>query len=310
MNDEQPAGGAHPPAGSALGHLTRRRFLAAATVGTAGLAGEGLGWGPRRLGFSHHDLTPRPASAARPVRLIQISDLHLHSVGAMHRRMADRVGRLRPDLLLFTGDAVDRADRLDTLAELLALLPRVPGYAILGNWEHWSGVDLGALEALYLRNETRLLVNATVTHEVRGARLVITGLDDLAGGSPDVARALDGAPDGDAHLLLGHCPEQRDQLPATAGTSTLGSLPAPLGFDWRRITAMLSGHTHGGQVKLGGWAPVTPPGSGRYVEGWYRDAGQVPMYVSRGIGTSMAPVRFGCPPEVAVFDWWPETRAG
>ena len=66
---------------------------------------------------------------------------------------------------------------------------------------------------------------------------------------------------------------------------------------------MLSGHTHGGQVAIAGWAPVRPPGSGRYVRGWYDDGDGPPMYVSRGIGTvAMLPLRFGAVPEVTFFE--------
>jgi predicted MPP superfamily phosphohydrolase len=64
---------------------------------------------------------------------------------------------------------------------------------------------------------------------------------------------------------------------------------------------ILSGHTHGGQVCLGGWAPVLPRGSGRYVAGWYTD-GAIPLYVSRGLGTTMLPIRFGAVPEIAYFE--------
>jgi predicted MPP superfamily phosphohydrolase len=65
---------------------------------------------------------------------------------------------------------------------------------------------------------------------------------------------------------------------------------------------MLSGHTHGGQVAPFGRPLYRPRGSGRYVSGWYRDADRVPMYVSRGIGTSVVPIRLGAVPEIAVFD--------
>jgi predicted MPP superfamily phosphohydrolase len=64
----------------------------------------------------------------------------------------------------------------------------------------------------------------------------------------------------------------------------------------------LSGHTHGGQVAPFGIATILPPGCGRYVAGWYRDSGP-PMYVSRGIGTSLFPVRIGATPELVRIDW-------
>ena len=63
---------------------------------------------------------------------------------------------------------------------------------------------------------------------------------------------------------------------------------------------ILSGHTHGGQIRLPGLTLYTPPGSGRYVSGWYRDT-LAPLYVSRGIGTATIRMRFFCPPELPVF---------
>lgn len=308
VDNPGPAGGRVPPAGLVV-RMNRRRFLAvsggAAATGAVALGGY-AGWvEPGRVQFTHHCANTRTSPVQREITFVQVTDLHLHSVNAMHRRIAARVNALRPDLVLFTGDSVDRADRLGAFAELLGLFDaRTPKYAILGNWEHWSGVDAGALADVYRRANGRLLVNESVVHDVGGRALRLTGLDDLVGGRPDVRRAFAGvdvAGPADAHLLLAHCPEHRDRLDAAP-------LPleraAPVSVDASRITMMLSGHTHGGQVNVLGWTPVLPPGSGRYVRGWFRDAGRVPLYVSRGIGTSVVPVRLGAPPEVAVFTMW------
>jgi predicted MPP superfamily phosphohydrolase len=121
----------------------------------------------------------------------------------------------------------------------------------------------------------------------------VTGLDDLIGGRPDVARALADAIPSANHVLLAHCPAHRETFLAELASLNARAL-AP--------AFMLSGHTHGGQLALGGWAPMRPPGSGRYVAGWYRDA-RTALYVSRGLGTSVVPARFGAPPEIAVFEW-------
>lgn len=285
--------------------MNRRRFLAlsgaATAAGVAALGGYAGLVEPRRVRFTRHAVNARTSPAQREIRFVQISDLHLQGVGRMHRVMAARVNALRPDLMLFTGDSVDRRDRLGELASLLALFDaRTPKYAILGNWEHWSGVDLGELADVYRRASCRLLVNESAVHDAGGRSLVLTGLDDLIGGRPDPRRAFAGAPAADAYLLLAHCPEHRDRL-ALPATPLAPSVPA---FDPARIAMMLSGHTHGGQVNVLGWTPVLPRGSGRYVRGWFRDPAAVPLYVSRGIGTSMMPVRFGSPPEVAVFTMW------
>lgn len=257
---------------------------------------------PGRVRFTHHRANARTSPDQRETTLVQITDLHLQSVRGMHRRMAARVNALRLDLVLFTGDSVDRPDRLGALASLLARFDaRVAKYAILGNLEHWSGVDLGELADVYRRANGRLLVNESAVHEVRGRALRVTGLDDLVGGRPDSRTAFADVDAADAHLLLAHCPEHRDRL-ALPPVPFGGVEPAPA--DAGRITMMLSGHTHGGQVNVLGWTPVLPRGSGRYVRGWFRDPGGVPLYVSRGIGTSVVPVRLGAPPEVAVFTMW------
>jgi uncharacterized protein len=276
--------------------MTRRRFLAvsagAVAAGAAALGGYARFVEPQRVRFTRHAVNARTAPGQREVTFVQVTDLHLQRVGRLHRRIAARVNALRPDLVLFTGDSVDRADRLPELALLLALFDaRTPKYAILGNWEHWSGVDVGALADVYRRASCRLLVNESAVHEAGDRSILLTGLDDLVGGRPDPRRALAGAGEANAHLLLAHCPGHRDRL---------ADLPPT--FDPRRITMMLSGHTHGGQVNVLGWTPVVPRGSGRYLAGWFRDGGGVPLYVSRGI--SVAPVRLGAPPEVAVFTMW------
>ena len=69
----------------------------------------------------------------------------------------------------------------------------------------------------------------------------------------------------------------------------------------QKFALCLSGHTHGGQVAFMGWAPLRPAGSGRFVQGFYEVPG-CRLYVSRGVGTSILPIRWGAPPEIAVFD--------
>jgi uncharacterized protein len=225
-------------------------------------------------------------------------------VGGVHHALADAVRAARPELALITGDSVDRADALPLLRRFLALLdPALPKYAILGNWEHWSGVDRAALRRTYADANVRLLVNESVLHGHGDAAVRITGLDDLIGGRADLSAALADQPPASAHLLLCHCPAHRDLLRAQARPVEVGGARLRRGVDPAHLdrALVLSGHTHGGQVALGGWAPLRPPGSGRYVAGWYREGDGPPMYVSRGIGMSVLPVRLGSPPELTLF---------
>ncbi len=274
--------------------MTRRKFLGAvAVVGAGSAAGlEGFLVEPHSLEVTHHKVDREDPSGGPTLRLVQITDLHLEDVSDHVVRVAEAVNRSLPDIVTITGDSVNGARGLGALGDFLGLLASgPPKYAIYGNWERWAGIDPGDLGATYEARNGRLLVNESVVHEQGGAEVLITGLDDLVEGEPDYARAMAAQPPAANHLLLEHCPEFRDHL--------VPSEPPSL---------MLSGHTHGGQVNLFGWAPVLPRGSGRYVRGWYRDrqrGGPVrpELYVSRGIGTVTLPVRFGSPPEIAVFDW-------
>lgn len=287
--------------------MDRRRFLAtfgAAGAGAAALSAYGALIEPRRLDVTRHRIDPHPPAGGASLTFVQITDLHLQKLGRVHHRIAAEVARIRPDFLVFTGDSIDRRDRLPLFADFLSLLdPRTPKYAIPGNWEHWGEVDLDDLGRLYARHGGRLLVNETAVHEHAGKAIAITGLDDLLGGRPDLRAALRGVEPAPAHLLLMHCPEYRDGLADAARPLRIGGATLAEGIDVGRydFRMMLSGHTHGGQVSVLGVAPMVPRGSGRYVRGWFRDGGGPPLYVSRGVGTSVLPVRIGSVPEIAVF---------
>lgn len=284
--------------------ITRRRFLWASAAGLAAVGLNACWFEPNRVSVSRHVLG-NPVPGRKPLRIVQLSDLHLGEVGSHEERIAEAVHALSPHLIVLTGDSIDRRDRLDTLGAFLSLLPKpARKFAILGNWEHWARVDLSSLDRLYESRGVQLLMNRSASVEHGGAKVLLTGLDDATAGVPRIQEAVDvGAPCLN-HLILAHSPVYRDRLsadlrlPASPGpTPPQGG--ATVGID---PEYMLSGHTHGGQVKLLGWSPLRPRGSGRYVSGWYRDR-KPHLYVSRGLGTSILPVRFGVPPEVASFMW-------
>jgi len=272
--------------------LSRRQWLAAAGCGAMAAVGSD-GWliEPNRILVTSHSLVAG-SDGGSTTRIVQLTDLHLHDVGHHVRAVAAQTNALRPDLIALTGDSVDRSDALPLLAEFLELLPsETPKVAVLGNWEHWARVDTSKLRSLYDRYHCRLLVNESATFNLRGRSFSFTGLDDLVGGAPNLAAATRGGSRDDAtRILIEHCPAFRDAPPLRQPGAA-----AP-------FRLMLSGHTHGGQVAPFGRALYRPQGSGRYVSGWYRDADRLPMYVSRGIGTSVVPIRLGAVPEIAAFD--------
>jgi hypothetical protein len=266
--------------------LLRRACLVAGAVPVAA-AIDGVAITPRRLVTSNHSFGQ--AASTDRLRIVQVSDLHVHGIGTLERQLLEQLHDAQADLIVITGDSIDRAGSLPLLDRLLGEFPRSPRVlAILGNWEYRSGVGPDQFAHTYARHGIELLVNQSIELEHHGRTIRITGLDDILDGRPDAATALRDGRSLDHHLVLAHCPVSRD---------TLGLPPE------HPASLVLSGHTHGGQVAPFGVATILPPGCGRYVSGWYRDDGGPPLYVSRGIGTSLLPIRIGAAPELVRIDW-------
>ena len=276
--------------------LSRRTLLrATAGVGVgvpAAAATDALLITPGWLSTTSLDLPPRQpaeraAKTSAAARLVQLSDLHLKRIGRLEEQILSALNQDPPDLLLVTGDAFDTSHGVDVFADFLAACPTSTTIlGILGNWEYRSGIATEQVARIYEQHGGRLLINESLTVDTSGGSLRVTGLDDLVGGRPhaEVARPIDRD---EPHLLLAHCPGQRDQLGPHAH---------------EEVDLILSGHTHGGQVSPFGVALLTPGGSGRYVRGWYEGGGP-PMYVSRGLGMSTLPIRLGVTPELVEIRW-------
>lgn len=223
------------------------------------------------------------------LKFIQISDLHLKSVNSQLRHLAAKVNALKPDLIFLTGDAVEDASHLPVLDEFLKTLSyEIKKVAILGNWEYWGRINLDDLGALYKNNNCDLLINQAKQYRLKGKTVLVTGIDDFVGGNANIKTALLDFKSSDCHIVLNHCPQYAEVISRSL-------------TDEQKTDAILSGHTHGGQINLFGFIPFLPQGSGRYVKGWYK-IGITDLYVSKGIGTSLLPVRFGSRAEVGVFD--------
>jgi predicted MPP superfamily phosphohydrolase len=268
----------------------RRAALATALLAIWTLLLGGYAWlgEPGWLEVTHH-VVGAPVAGRRPLRIVQVADLHLHGIGALERRVAAAVRAERPGLLVLGGDLVERPEDLPYVDDFLALLGDPPRtVAVLGNWERWSGVDLDALRATLARRNGTLLVNESLRLEHEGRTVGVLGLDDPTTGRADPARSAAGLAGTVDAVAIAHAPVVRD------------------GWNGPPASFLLASHTHGGQVAFLGFAPALPAGCGSYLAGWYRGP-PIDLYVSRGVGTSLLPVRFGARPEVAVFDWWPRS---
>lgn len=248
---------------------------------------------PNRFVVTRHQLNQQFASNNNSFKIVQISDLHLKQFNNRAQHIAKQVNKLNSDVVIFTGDSIDRVEQLDGFDRFLSLLDKQTAkYAIMGNWEYWAGVDLKRLTKIYATYNCRLLVNESILHNYGDRSILITGLDDLVS-QPDLIKSLEGVTPQPNHLLLAHSPAYRDSFSSDELAMIAQYKPQ----------YMLSGHTHGGQLSLFGFAPLRPNGSGRYVSGWYRD-GAIALYVSRGLGVSIFPARMGVVPEISYFEWF------
>lgn len=215
-------------------------------------------------------------------RLVQLSDIHLHpytQIDLVHEavRLANS---LNPDLVVLTGDYVlQSAESIFELAPVLATLEARYGiFTILGNHDLWS--DAEVVKAGLKQARLPLLENRGITLTINGSPLYLAGVDDGWGGSPDLPAAMAGWQDGTPAILLAHEPDLADDFAADT-----------------RISLQLSGHSHGGQVRLPGIRPLILPHLGRkYDQGLYR-VNETWLYTNRGLGL-IAPIRINCPPEV------------
>jgi predicted MPP superfamily phosphohydrolase len=235
--------------------------------------------------------------------LAQVSDIHLHEFTEPYflREAVARINRLRPDALLLTGDYVSHEvmpRRIEIgsawlCANILNEIECTHRYAVLGNHDH--AVNAKAVAAALSANGITVLTNSFIPLRRGSAQIWLAGLDDPVAGHPDPDEAIPAAIRNrheEPIVLLCHAPDYADEL-----------LDQPAGA---AVSLMLSGHTHGGQVRLPFVGAMQLPDLGkRYVEGFFR-LQNMQLYVNRGLGTVGLPFRLNCPPEIT----WLTLRRG
>lgn len=285
-----PAGSPARPSGAV--DVSRRRFLRAG-LGTLGaapvlLSGYGVAYGSRSRRVEEIALTlgPRPR-LRRPLSLVQISDIHAGPFMSPEQMAdyAEAVARLQPDLFVMTGDFIATSpSQLPACVQAMARVqPPHGSFAILGNHEHWFG-DAGGIIAELEAAGIRVLHNAHAVIATDAGPLNLIGIDDLRAGAPDLPAALRGLDPALPSILLSHRPE-------------IFPLAARAGID-----LVLSGHYHGGQIKVNFLGLEVSPAHllSPYPEGLYT-LGPSTLYVNRGIGTTGTPIRLNVPPEITLF---------
>lgn len=268
-----------------------RRRWANVVLGAAGLGLLCLGWGfvePYVLTVTRvRMVSVKLPKGTRPIRVVQLTDLHCDPKARLEEKLPDAVAAERPDVIVFTGDAVNSPEGLPVFRRLMSRLAAIaPTFGVDGNWDVWlvPGID-------------RYGETGVERLDGRAARVSVAGVDVWIAGV-----GADGDDRGDAALA---------QVPRGALTLFLYHYPDPEVVSERermagRVDLMLAGHVHGGQVALPFFGAIlTLSRHGKKYEHGLYDVGPMKMFVSRGIGMEggQSPrVRFCAPPEIAVIE--------
>ena len=218
-------------------------------------------------------------------RVVQLSDIHHSPFTSREQieRAVETCNRLQPDIIALTGDYISHDRQFAApCAELRGELRARRGiYAVLGNHDHWT--DAALITDLFRAEGMTVLVNEGMRFEHNGEAFWLAGVDDTMVGLEDLPLALAGARDDEMKLLLAHNPIILRRA-ARAG-----------------VDLVLSGHTHGGQVTLRSERSASGRPRRRLLRGLGHQ-GETQIYVTRGLGTVVLPIRYGCPPEISLLE--------
>ena len=263
--------------------ISRRTFLGSSLVALFGEGGYSAFIEPQQL---RHERIVVPiaglSSRLEGLRIVALTDFHLQPFTqlAFLKRAVLAANALKPDVVVLLGDFVDATlSAMEELAPLLGTLQaKVEVLAVLGNHDHRKGA--GHVASSLRREGITVLRNRGLVLPIDGAEVYFAGTDSLSG-QFDLSKALAGCRAGVPSVLLAHEPDVADVV-AQDG----------------RVALQLSGHSHGGQVRLPGmeWASL-PLGARKYPFGSYQ-VGKMFLHTSRGLGTTGLPIRFGSPPEL------------
>jgi predicted MPP superfamily phosphohydrolase len=235
---------------------------------------------------------PNLPAAFNGFRIVQLSDIHYGRLTPLTfiQGIVERANRLKPDLIACSGDYVYRkssSDEIDAVWQALARLSAPQGvWSVLGNHDHWADTERAAY---WLKKNGQDLRHKAVRIERNGQALWLAGAGDFMADHRNLDQVLAGIPDRDCRIVLAHNPDTADSKYS------------------RRIDLILAGHTHGGQVKIPFIGPpFVPVRNKSYVSGIVTTTRGFQMFISRGIGWSILPIRLNCYPEIAVLELVPQ----
>lgn len=280
--------------------VSRRHFLQlSALAAGGGLVAYSAFWDRHHLELIEQTIrVQRLPEAFRGLRIAQISDIHYDEFTEPFfvREIVRRINALNPDVVVLTGDFVTAgflprrvSARLSyPCAEILGGLQCPQRIASLGNHDALVGWPV-VVDALKVHGIPTLL-NSYLPFERDGSRLWFAGTRSSLEDYPNLHDALPPAAHNEPVILLAHEPDYAPTVVKHGG-----------------VDLMISGHTHGGQIRLpfiGTPRLMLAPGGERFVHGLF-NLRPMQLYVNRGIGTVKMPIRFLCPPELTLITLQP-----
>jgi hypothetical protein len=276
--------------------VSRRKFLGlSAGVVAEGALGKVL-YEPQETVVSQVGVTlKRLPSGFDGLRIAQLSDIHFNPFMTTDHleRVVELTKAQKPDLVILTGDFVSaghhrrernaRAEQAWPCANVLRRIESPLGcFAVLGNHDYEANADVVA-EALSTGSRIQVLRNRAIVLERDGARLWLAGIDNVTKNRAKPEAALQGVSKQECTIVAVHEPDFADEMRKFS------------------VDFQMSGHSHGGQIRLPGvGALYLPTGARKYPMGHYQ-IGELQLYTNRGIGVVGIPMRFLCPPEITIF---------
>jgi len=257
-----------------------------------------LVWSNNSIVITEHNYkNNKIPSSLDDFKILQVSDFHNKKFGKNQQKIMEKIKDISPDIVLITGDLIDRRKyNLDSAEDFIKQIAKIaPVYYSSGNHEAWSG-KYDDIKKMLIKNEVTVLDNKAGTYNIGEESLNIVGLKDPAFLSSNY---LDGIntrgieeflssyeSKNEFEIVLSHRPELLDL------------------YEKYDIDIIFSGHAHGGQIRLPYLGGILAPDQGflpKYDEGRY-DKGNTTMYVSRGLGNSIFPFRIFNRPELVVVN--------
>ena len=219
--------------------------------------------------------------------LAHLTDLHLGPLvsESFVKGIVQRTNELGTDVIVCTGDYVHERNTIDEIEKVWPILTKLAAkdgvYSVLGNHDHWADFD----RTLYWLERT----GQNIRHGCKpihkgGERILIGGAEDYWEDELGIDRAFACSDEDECRVLLAHNPDTVD----TAFTT--------------RLSLVVSGHTHGGQVVIPFFGPPVLPVKNKDYSSGLITTPKTQLFISRGIGWAIYPVRFNCYPEIAVLE--------